>query len=308
MRRRDLLAHACALFGAAALGCRGRGDAAPSIASSSASGDAHARPADVRAGLQVLDWTFPDDHGDARRAVVLVPKGVPAGRKLPVLVALHGMTETQSPERGAHGWLDWYGLDAALAAIEAPPLTAADFQGLVTEGRLAAVNAELQKEPYAGVIVACPYLPSAIGGALSFDDYAAWIGGALLPRVRKETPASSEARQTGIDGVSLGGMTALEIGLKHPELFGVVGALQPAIRGIVGDVVELVAQRLAGRPLRLVTSSGDYFRDDVTSTSERLRAMGIAHEYLSTQGPHDYVWNKGPGAIEMMVWHDRVQR
>lgn len=293
-----------------ALGCRGRGEAEagqrPATAAASAP---RTRARDPRAELEILDWTFPNDPADiAHRAVVIVPRPLPAGRKLPVLVALHGMGETQSPERGAHGWLDWYALDAALAALRAPPLTTQDFQGFVTDERLATLNADLARRAYEGVIVVCPYVPSGIGFAVTFDDWARWLGETLLPRVRRETPALADVRATGIDGVSLGGMTALQVGLSHPELFGVVGALQPAIRGGVGDFVELAAQKLGGRPLRLVTSTEDYFRDSVSDASERLKSRGIAHEYLLTQGPHDYAWNKGPGAIEMALWHDRKLR
>jgi enterochelin esterase-like enzyme len=315
MHRRELLSRLAASLGAlgtlGALGCRGRSEpVATRLAGTATLGATAGAPATrvPRAGIDVLDWTFPDDHGDARRAVVIVPKGAPAGEKLPVLVALHGMGETQSPERGAHGWLDWYAIDAAIAALRAPPLTEGDFQGFVTTERLGQVNADLQRRAYGGAIVVCPYVPSGIGYAITFDDYAAWLGGVLLPRVRKETPASSDVRKTGIDGVSLGGMSALQIGLAHPELFGVVGALQPAIRGMVTDVVELIAQKLGARPLHLVTSTDDYFRESVGDVSERLKTKGIAHDYLLTQGPHDYAWNKGPGAIEMLLWQDRKLR
>jgi enterochelin esterase-like enzyme len=315
MDRRTMLASCAAAASAFALGCRGRGEAeAAATTKSSISPGSVGRPSSraPRADLEVLDWTFPDDaknkDAPSRRAVVLVPRPVPKGRTLPVLVALHGMGETTTPERGAHGWLDYYAIDEAIAALRSPPLTSDDYHGLVADDRLAAVNTELRRQPFGGMIVVCPYLPSGMGFALSFEDYAAWLRDVLLPRVRKETPASSDVRATGIDGVSLGGMTALEIGLSHPETFGVVGALQPAIRGIVGEVVDLAAQKLGARPLRLVTSTEDYFRDEVATANERLTAKGIAHDYLLTQGPHDYVWNKGPGAIEMLLWHDRKLR
>jgi enterochelin esterase-like enzyme len=317
MHRRALLARATATLGALGawtLGCRGRSEpVATRLAGTASLGANGGSPLprtsrEGRAGIDVLDWTFPDDHGDPRRAVVIVPKGAAAGEKLPVLVALHGMGETQSPERGAHGWLDWYAIDAAIAALRAPPLTEADFQGFVTTDRLTQVNSALQKRAYGGMIVVCPYVPSGIGYALTFDGYAAWLGSVLLPRVRKETPAATDVRRTGIDGVSLGGMSALQIGLAHPELFGVVGALQPAIRGMVGDTVDLITQKLGARPLHLVTSTEDYFRESVGDVSERLKTKGIAHDYLLTQGPHDYAWNKGPGAIEMLLWQDRKLR
>jgi hypothetical protein len=310
LRALGLGALALRASGSSALGCRGRGEAEAGQKPASAAASApRPRARDPRAGLEILDWTFPNDPPDiAHRAVVLVPRPLPAGRKLPVLVALHGMGETQTPERGAHGWLDWYALDAGLAALRAPPLTAEDFQGFVTEERLSTVNADLARRAFEGLIVVCPYVPSGIGYAVTFEDWARWLGETLLPRVRRETPALDGARATGIDGVSLGGMTALQIGLSHPELFGAVGALQPAIRGAVGDYVELAAQKLGGRPLRLVTSTEDFFRDAVTDASDRLKSKGIAHDFLLTQGPHDYAWNKGPGAIEMPLWHDRKLR
>jgi hypothetical protein len=31
-------------------------------------------------------------------------------------------------------------------------------------------------------------------------------------------------------------------------------------------------------------------------------------EHLVVPGPHDYPFNRGPGAIEMLLWHDRVLR
>ncbi|MGZ3453452.1 MAG: alpha/beta hydrolase [Polyangiales bacterium] len=264
-------------------------------------------PSDPRASLDIRDWTFADD----RRAVVLVPRGLVAGTKLPVLIALHGMGETTSVERGAHGWLDFYDLDRAIDRLRHAPLAPEDFQGLVTPERLGQMNGELATRGYEGLVVVCPYMPKKIGSSdLPYDVYGKWLGDVLLPRVRAETPALADAPHTGIDGVSLGGITALRIGLARPDLFGVVGALQPAVNDldVAEGLADTMAQTLGGRPLRVITSTEDAYRFTLEGLHAKLDARKVPHEFLVTEGPHDYVWNKGPGSLEMLLWHDRAQR
>ena len=60
--------------------------------------------------------------------------------------------------------------------------------------------------------------------------------------------------------------------------------------------------------LRLVTSDRDYFRGAVLGLHLALKADGIEHEHLVIPGPHDYAFNRGPGGVEMLLWHDRVLR
>jgi enterochelin esterase-like enzyme len=303
MKRRAFLSLGAAL----ALACRKKSPPPPAPMQPPAPAPSSSAPPGPRGALDIRDWSFDGD----RRAVVLVPKDVAVGTKLPVLVALHGMGETTSAERGAHGWLDDYDLDRAIDRLRHPPLVAADFQALVTPERLAQINGELATRGYQGLIVVCPYLPKEIGtNDLPYDVYAKWLGEVLLPRVRKETPAEGGATNTGIDGVSLGGITALRIGLARADLFGVVGALQPAVNDL--DIADALAdslqQGLNGRPLRVVTSKEDAYRETLEGLHAKLDARKVPHEFLVSEGPHDYIWNKGPGAIEMLLFHDRAQR
>lgn len=261
-----------------------------------------------RGGIEVIDLAL--DHPTfPARAVVIVPRPPPAA-KLPLLVALHGMGETTDPVTGANGWLRAYELDAALDALHHPPLDDDDFRGLVTADQLTGLNAALVARPYEGLIVACPYLPKEIGGAVSFDDYARFLGDVLLPRVRAVAPALADPRSTGIDGVSLGGVTALTIGALRPDLFGAVGALQPAIYGLesVERIAADLARSIGKRPLRLTTSEGDVYRDAIVALDQKLVERKVAHDFSIYPGPHDYIWNKGPGALEMLLWHDRTLR
>ena len=209
------------------------------------------------------------------------------------------------------GWPRDYAMVRAIDRLRAPPLRASDYEGLVEPARLAETNASLSARPYAGLIVVCPWLPDIHPAATAdISDYTRFVLETLLPRVRAETPALSSPESTGIDGVSLGGAEALRIGLAHPEVFGAVGAIQPAVSDLpAGDWTAMAAAARARRPglkLRLLTSHEDYFHDSVTGVSRAWAAAGISHDFADVLGPHDYIFNRGPGSIELLLWHDRA--
>jgi len=258
------------------------------------------------AGAELVSWDF---DGVASRVAILRPKNAGAAR-YPVLVALHGHGEAiKGPERGALGWPNDYALTRALERVCAPPLTSADFEGFVTDEHLAEVNASLAARPFRGLVVVCPYLPDLdLRKDEPILEYGKFVAGTILPRVAREMPAIAGAASTGIDGVSLGGAVALRAGLAMPETFGAVGALQPAIDDArVAPLVTLALAARAARPslaLRLTTSTDDYYRDVVRSLSAAWRSAGVAHDFSELPGPHDYPFNRGPGAYEMLLWHD----
>ncbi len=248
--------------------------------------------------------------GDGR-AVVIVPSWTTPGEKLPVLFALHGRGEAnKGPVLGAMGWPRDYALLRAIERVCAPPLTRADLEGFVEPKRLDAMNAELATTPFRGLVVVCPYLPDVdLRKPAKMRDYGDYLVKTVLPRVQKELPVLTTAAATGIDGVSLGGAMALRVGLGNPDVFGTVGSLQAAIgEDQVADFTELAKAAVAKNPalsLRLLTSKEDYFRSAITHTSHAWKAAGIPHEFADVPGPHDYPFNRGPGAIEMLLWHDR---
>ena len=259
-------------------------------------------------GLDLLDWEMPEEYGGEKRCVVMIPKG--AKGKLPLLIALHGMGETASPKKGAYGWLDSYQLDRALLRLRNPPLDASAFQGFIGATRLSEINEDLAKRPFGGVVIACPYMPRSIGAELTYETYASWLGERLIPRLRAETPVLAATHATGIDGVSLGGIAALRMGLARADLFGAIGALQPAVNDVesADSLAATIEEKIAGRPLRIVTSTEDVYRTTLTALDEKLWARKVTHQFFVSDGPHDYAWNQGPGGIEMALWHDRVLR
>ena len=132
-----------------------------------------------------------------------------------------------------------------------------------------------------------------------------------LARRRAETGSTADRAATGIDGVSMGGRIALFVGLSHPEVFGVVGVLQPAITVEEAPMISALAGAAMAKAkvlLRLVSSEEDPFLLAVRAASERMTSEGVPHELLVIPGTHGYEFNRGPGAAELLLWHERVQR
>jgi enterochelin esterase-like enzyme len=199
----------------------------------------------------------------------------------------------------------------AIDRLRAPPLREADYEGFVDPARLTEANTALAAQAFRGLVVVCPWLPDVRPAATAdIGAYARFVIETLLPRVHRETPALRGAEATGIDGVSLGGITALRVGLTCPETFGAVGGIQAALgEGQNAEWTALAQSARVARPgmkLRLLTSRDDYFRDAISSLSAAWRSAGVVHDFAEVPGPHDYIFNRGPGSIELLLWHDRA--
>jgi enterochelin esterase-like enzyme len=262
----------------------------------------------ARGQVKTETWKLGEDG----RAIAIVPTWTPPDERLPLLLALHGRGEAlKGPELGVLGWPKDYALLRAIERVTAPPLTVQDFEGFVEPEHLRAQNDALEKRAFAGLVVVCPYSPDVdLRKPADIRAYAGYVMGTVIPRATKELPVLGTPRSIGIDGVSLGGALSLRIGLGNAQAFGAVGSLQPAIgEDQVPDFTDLARAARASNPsltLRLLTSKEDYFRRAIRSTSASWRAAGIEHELEDIPGPHDYPFNRGPGSIEMLLWHDRV--
>jgi pimeloyl-ACP methyl ester carboxylesterase len=255
--------------------------------------------------------------GDARQRIVSLFPRRPDGRlwppegRYPVVVALHGAGEAaRGVDRGAVGWQLDYALPRAFAALASGRLTARSYNNYVTDRHLEAVSAELAGRPFGGVMVVTPYTPNLMDdppGSEPIAAYADWIAGPMLAKIRGDLPAAARERASaGIDGVSLGGMLALEIGFRHPDAFRTVGAIQPAIRGRVEHLADLAAGARADgheQVIRLLTSEGDPFLETTRALSLALRDRRVPHTLLVLPGPHDYAFNRGPGSVELLRFH-----
>jgi hypothetical protein len=303
LTRRELLIASMAMACARAM--RAKTEPLPDVSLTSSSIDAALGCTPV-----LLDWRM---SGISTHAAILTPPTTPTTTvvgRYPVLVALHGRGEAvKGPELGAMGWPNDYALQRALERVCAPPLTHDDFEGLVTDAHLQELNTELAAKPWSGLVVVCPYLPDLdLRRDSDVVDYGRFLADTLLPRVHRELPTMPSA--VGIDGVSLGGAVALRAGMRMPETFAAVGALQPAIDWArTSDLVDLARAARAKRPslaLRITTSQEDYYRDVTRALSTAWRQADVGHDFGELPGPHDYVFNRGAGGYEMITWQRRA--
>ena len=220
------------------------------------------------AGGRLLEGTFP---GTVRAGYVYLPPGFDAAGRYPVVYLLHGMPG--SPSEYPDGTQFGTFADAAIAA------------GLV--------------RPFIGVMPAAGTTPHYDGewagrweDAL-VDDVLPWVD-ATLPTI---------AGRTGrvIAGLSAGGYGAVDIGLRHPSLFGAIeswsGYFSPLRDGpfrhagaailAANDPIRLVrheAPVLHAAGVRFFVSTGPahshWIRSDASRRfADELRGLGLRATY-----------------------------
>lgn len=274
-----------------------------------------AEPSELLANgeLGLHDWKLPGDPKIARRAVVLVPRHLTKKERVPLLVLLHGLAETVDEEMGAYAWVKRYGAAEGYAHLRAPATITRDGLGkMATDERCAEIRTELSTRPFGGMVIACPYTPNIwkTGASVeaAIDAHTQWIFDVLLPRLYAETPVLPGREHLGVDGVSLGGYASLGVGVRRAQELGSIGCVQAAI-----SVAEAPswADRLekafakGARPLHLMTSTLDVFRKPVEALDAALTARKVAHDFRLAIGPHDQPFLRGPGSLEMLLWHAR---
>jgi len=231
--------------------------------------------------------------------------------RYPLVIAFGGMGECMKPPRlGALAWVEYYKADEAIRALDTNHLERADFKGLVTTGQLAQFNNRLDRHPYRGVILVCPYSPPlTVKSALEFPEYEAFVMKELIPELKRRYRIATG--RIGVDGVSMGGARSLYYGFKYPEVFSSIGAVQGAFGPYMDTYKELVIKNrgiLKDRAIQLVTSDGDTMARSVEKMHGLLEGQGIPHTFLKLTGPHDYVFNQGPGSLSLLVFHNQALR
>lgn len=120
--------------------------------------------------------------------------------------------------------------------------------------------------------------------------------GSVLPLVEANYRTITNPEGRAINGLSMGGMQALEIGINHPDLFAYIGGMS----AYVPNPEDLLAKGLNNTRINdqiklLWLSIGK--DDDLLKDAERFRAVlqkhGIHPQWSVTQGDHEWpVWRK----------------
>jgi enterochelin esterase-like enzyme len=250
----------------------------------------------------------------ARKCLLLRPTQVPETVPLPLLVLLHGLGETGSQALGIRAWYERYGLPQAYERLLAPPVKRTlPRERYLSDSRLDEINGELAQAPFQPLALVCPFTPNVFQkrpSAPFLDRYADYLEQAVLPAARAATPTQDGAAHTGLDGVSLGGYVALEVFLRKPQLFAVVGCMQgafgPALAEVYAHRIAEGSAQYGPRAIHLTTSSHDPFRDATQRLATRLAEHGVNATLTLAPGPHDQRFLREVGTLEMLLFQARA--
>ncbi|MBI5248054.1 MAG: hypothetical protein HY912_01045 [Desulfomonile tiedjei] len=257
--------------------------------------------------------TLPSKHFSQNITAVSLPLDYEKNpdKSYPLVIVFGGAGEcAKSPREGALAWMRYYKTDEAVVALASNHLDTNHFRGLVTPGHLRDFNRKLSARPYKGVILACPASPLISGQrGPEFPEYEAFVIDELIPELKRRYRVAD--RSIGVDGVSMGGSRSMYYGFKYPEIFSSVGAVQGAFgpfMDIYRDLVTWNSGTLRKRQIQLITSDKDVMAPSVQKLHQMLVANKIPHSYLNLSGPHDYIFNQGPGALALLMFHDQALR
>jgi enterochelin esterase-like enzyme len=160
---------------------------------------------------------------------------------------------------------------------------------------------------WAPFIIIMPRVPDPIntntsGGPGSYEQEM--LDG-LLGYIETHYRTIPAAEKRALAGISRGGVWALEIGFRHADVFGTVGAVSPALHvsRAPPEYSPLdLAQNHEPLPEHIFLSVGDLeygFRGKTEDVSRHLRERGIPHTFVLTQGGHEMAtW---AGIMELLV-------
>lgn len=230
-------------------------------------------------------------------------------KRFPLVIAFGGAGEcARSPREGSLAWMGYYKTDEAVRALEDNHVVNEDFRGLAKRGEINSFNRRLEANSYGGVLLVCPYSPPlSPAGDLESPEYERFIVEELIPELNKRYRIAPGA--IGVDGVSMGGARSMYYGFKYPEIFQSIGSVQGCFRPYFSLYRSLLRSNrhvLKKKSIQLVTSDGDFCSRSVRRMHKLLAENSIPHRFLDLTGPHDYIFNQGPGALALLIFHNEA--
>ncbi|MXY68828.1 MAG: alpha/beta hydrolase fold domain-containing protein [Acidobacteriia bacterium] len=160
--------------------------------------------------------------------------------------------------------------------------------------------------------------PSIAAGSIYLDSYdgterwESFLMDEFLPHLRAKYRVSRGREKTMVSGGSMGGIGSLRLGFKHPETFGAIAAMQPAVwPGVTWD--EVPDRNKIRPPERIANLFGDPFddkrflRENPASIVERdpSRLLGSAI-YIEVGEQDGFGFVEGADFIHRLLWHHRI--
>ncbi len=221
----------------------------------------------------------PSCHGEAGQVVqtkyrgTALPQEIPLrvylpacyrflDRELPTLYLLHG-----KPFDEGH-WGD-------LGVVELA-------DGLIEQGAWPPFLIVMPRQPE-------PLFSSSDGGPGSYEDE---LLAGLVPFIDQEYATLARADARGIAGISRGGIWALEIGLRNPDVFDRVAALSPALavnypRPPYDPFVIVGSGEVMPSRVYLIAGTDDWALSETRRLSRVMQTAGLMHTLATVPGSHD---------------------
>ena len=259
--------------------------------------------------FRVLSFDKTPLKGGPSTAIAGVPKDLPPGTKVPLVVLLPGGHSNWQPhDAGCWCWWSEYDLGYCETALRRGKLEVEDFHELVRPDELTRFNDNLAKAPYRGLVVAAAWCLTRDfvlepNGKMNSD----WLR-QVVDRCRAELPVEPTRAATGLGGMSSGALWSIYCGAQCEDVFGFVNATEPYTRELVQVLRRAVVARKTDQKLRIVGATEDRIRIPTNELVSYLKADGVDLDYYEYLGKHDQKFAAGPGGIDMLFHFDRVLR
>jgi enterochelin esterase-like enzyme len=129
------------------------------------------------------------------------------------------------------------------------------------------------------------------------DSFEGFVVQELVPLIDAQYRTWSEPEGRAVGGISRGGVWALEIAMRHHDVFGRVGAHSPALtlnRPLPQyDPYRLASEDMSSLQFYLDAGDADWARAGAISLRDRLQEEGIDVIYQVHEGGHvDAMWQQ----------------
>ncbi len=181
----------------------------------------------VKYGTVKTDTYFSTTTGRDRRVTVVLPASYSTDKKYPVCYLFHGLGQDDT---------DW--LNAGAPVIVGNMAAA----GTAEEMILVLPNCRAREDDSAD-----PPDAFSLSNYRAFDNFINDLRDNLMPYIREHYAVAEGRENTAVAGFSMGGRTALYIGLSMQDTFGYIGAFAPA-PGIFPYELNDVAEEGLFRP------------------------------------------------------------
>lgn len=219
-----------------------------------------------------------------RLAKVILPPNYDKAKKYPVLFLLHGIGGDEN---------EWFGGSPNEVV-----------NNLVSEGKSKEMLIVIPniRARHDSVKVVPEFF--SVQHFQEFDNFLNDLKNDLLPYIEKNYPVLSGRDNRAVAGLSMGGRSALHVGVNLINDFAYIGALTPAVgilpynmeKGLfTKETLTLPSKYKSTTLIMIVKGSDDGVVNEWPETySNTLNNNGVKHIYYITPGGHDFnVWKNG---------------